>query len=213
MDILHTTGDCQGGGYPLSSLSVLIYLLPIMKSQHPLQASVDRGFQEDNTPEEEKLPPTSEGMDRGATYSEQANAFPSSTSSSPSPLQAFSFDGDGSDSADGNTFVLPADAVEMAPADEIFFHGHLLPLHLLSQFSPLPSPRLSADFSDSFTLPIGEHFPDNDRCTGSTNEKSRNGSSKGNFKGRCGNRIHSETTAIVSPRLVTTPSPIYHLIN
>lgn len=41
-------------------------------------------------------------------------------------------------------------AIDLSPADNIFFHGHLLPLHLLSQF-PMISPQNS---SDIFTLPI-----------------------------------------------------------
>ncbi|XAR61870.1 hypothetical protein NMG60_11016410 [Bertholletia excelsa] len=46
----------------------------------------------------------------------------------------------------------PSIAVDLSPADEIFFHGHLLPLHLLSH---LPvSPRSSTNSLDSFTLPI-----------------------------------------------------------
>ncbi|KAL3514500.1 hypothetical protein ACH5RR_027217 [Cinchona calisaya] len=45
-------------------------------------------------------------------------------------------------------------ALDLSPADEIFFHGHLLPLHLLSH---LPvSPRSSTNSLDSFTLPIKE---------------------------------------------------------
>ncbi|KAH6758969.1 hypothetical protein C2S51_019204 [Perilla frutescens var. frutescens] len=47
-----------------------------------------------------------------------------------------------------------AAAIDLSPADEIFFHGHLLPLHLLSH---LPvSPRSSTNSLDSFTLPIKE---------------------------------------------------------
>ncbi|KAL5558882.1 hypothetical protein UlMin_035093 [Ulmus minor] len=43
-------------------------------------------------------------------------------------------------------------AIDLSPADDIFFHGHLLPLHLLSH---LPvSPRSSTNSLDSFTLPI-----------------------------------------------------------
>ncbi|CAI9115748.1 OLC1v1016738C1 [Oldenlandia corymbosa var. corymbosa] len=46
----------------------------------------------------------------------------------------------------------PSFALDLSPADEIFFHGHLLPLHLLSH---LPvSPRSSTNSLDSFTLPI-----------------------------------------------------------
>lgn len=45
-------------------------------------------------------------------------------------------------------------AIDLSPADEIFFHGHLLPLHLLSHL-PI-SPRSSTNSLDSFTLPIKE---------------------------------------------------------
>lgn len=49
-------------------------------------------------------------------------------------------------------------AIDLSPADEIFFHGHLLPLHLLSH---LPvSPRSSTNSLDSFTLPIKELLND-----------------------------------------------------
>ncbi|XP_022862152.1 BRI1 kinase inhibitor 1-like [Olea europaea var. sylvestris] len=45
-------------------------------------------------------------------------------------------------------------AIDLSPADDIFFHGHLLPLHLVSH---LPvSPRSSINSLDSFTLPIKE---------------------------------------------------------
>lgn len=47
-------------------------------------------------------------------------------------------------------------ALDLSPADDIFFHGHLLPLHLLSH---LPvSPRSSTNSLDSFTLPIKELY-------------------------------------------------------
>ncbi|KAI4389547.1 hypothetical protein MLD38_001762 [Melastoma candidum] len=47
--------------------------------------------------------------------------------------------------------ALKQSAVDLSPADDIFFHGHLLPLRLLSH---LPSPVPPRDSSDSFTLPI-----------------------------------------------------------
>ncbi|KAK9112796.1 hypothetical protein Scep_020315 [Stephania cephalantha] len=43
-------------------------------------------------------------------------------------------------------------AIDLSPADDIFFHGHLLPLHLLSHL-PI-SPRSSTNSLDSFSLPI-----------------------------------------------------------
>ncbi|XP_065846976.1 BRI1 kinase inhibitor 1 [Euphorbia lathyris] len=52
----------------------------------------------------------------------------------------------------------PPFAIDLSPADDIFFHGHLLPLHLLSH---LPvSPRSSTNSIDSFTLPIRDLLDD-----------------------------------------------------
>ncbi|KAL7117081.1 hypothetical protein ACP275_03G048700 [Erythranthe tilingii] len=64
----------------------------------------------------------------------------------------------------------PIAAIDLSPADEIFFHGHLLPLHILSGGGGrhLPaagvSPRTSTNSLDSFTLPIKElpHKDDGD---------------------------------------------------
>lgn len=55
----------------------------------------------------------------------------------------------------------PSFAIDLTPADEIFFHGHLLPLHLLSNLPA--SPRFSTDSLDSFTLPIKDFQDENDR--------------------------------------------------
>lgn len=49
-------------------------------------------------------------------------------------------------------------AVDLSPADDIFFHGHLLPLHLLSHFPS--TPRFSTTSMESFTLPIRELLED-----------------------------------------------------
>ncbi|KZV45189.1 hypothetical protein F511_11789 [Dorcoceras hygrometricum] len=54
----------------------------------------------------------------------------------------------------------PSFAIDLTPADEIFFHGHLLPLHLLSNLPA--SPRFSTDSLDSFTLPIKDFRDEND---------------------------------------------------
>lgn len=53
-----------------------------------------------------------------------------------------------------NKSTLPSVALDLSPADDIFFHGHLLPLHLLSNLPA--SPRSSTNSLDSFTLPIKE---------------------------------------------------------
>ncbi|OWM80735.1 BRI1 kinase inhibitor 1-like [Punica granatum] len=163
---------------------------------HQHQTS-DRGLPADQILEEEnrqkkKLLLTSEGI-RDRTSS-------STSSSSFSPPQDFSFPDNGR--TNGNSLLLSAKAVEMTPADEIFFHGHLLPLRLLSHFSPISysSPRSSTDYLDSFTLPIGEEYlPDDDLFT-SMNGSSCSSSTDSNFKGKStGNRIHSETSPHVYP--------------
>ncbi|XP_022845178.1 BRI1 kinase inhibitor 1-like [Olea europaea var. sylvestris] len=60
-----------------------------------------------------------------------------------------------------NKSTLPSFAVDLSPADDIFFHGHLLPLHLLSN---LPvSPRSSTNSMDRFTLPIKELSKEDER--------------------------------------------------
>ncbi|XP_019152324.1 PREDICTED: BRI1 kinase inhibitor 1-like [Ipomoea nil] len=62
-------------------------------------------------------------------------------------------------------------AVDLSPADEIFFHGHLLPLHLLSH---LPvSPRSSTTSMDSFTLPIKDQNFQAAITTQTTNDDQR----------------------------------------
>ncbi|CAA7041678.1 unnamed protein product [Microthlaspi erraticum] len=59
-------------------------------------------------------------------------------------------------------------AVDLSPADEIFFHGHLLPLHLLSH---LPvSPRTSTgSYNDGFALPVRDILPDEPTTLTTTN--------------------------------------------
>ncbi|XP_015885447.2 BRI1 kinase inhibitor 1 [Ziziphus jujuba] len=60
----------------------------------------------------------------------------------------------------------PSLAIDLSPADDIFFHGHLLPLHLLSH---LPvSPRTSTNSMDSFTLPVKD-LSDNQKPTKESN--------------------------------------------
>ncbi|TKY57805.1 BRI1 kinase inhibitor 1 [Spatholobus suberectus] len=74
-------------------------------------------------------------------------------------------------------------AVDLSPADDIFFHGHLLPLHLLSHL-PSSSPRSSTNSMDSFTLPIRELLEDENHpikdsgSSNSTTTSDSNSSSK-----------------------------------
>ncbi|KAI3785490.1 hypothetical protein L1987_44609 [Smallanthus sonchifolius] len=60
----------------------------------------------------------------------------------------------------------PLTAIDLSPADDIFFHGHLLPLHLLSHL-PI-SPRSSTNSMDSFTLPMKDILKDPHNPIGNT---------------------------------------------
>lgn len=85
-----------------------------------------------------------------------AAALPHSASSSPSHEFSFSISLHPSAPAKTpeNNKNPSSFAIDLSPADDIFFHGHLLPLHL---FSHLPvSPRSSNNSLDSFTLSIKE---------------------------------------------------------
>uniref|UniRef100_A0A5B6Z7H6 Putative BRI1 kinase inhibitor 1 n=1 Tax=Davidia involucrata TaxID=16924 RepID=A0A5B6Z7H6_DAVIN len=82
----------------------------------------------------------------------------------------------------------PSIAIDLSPADDIFFHGHLLPLHLLSH---LPvSPRSSTNSLDSFTLPIKElleeqNTTNNNNIGGNNNYcQSNNSETKGRTKSK-----------------------------
>ncbi|ESQ44808.1 hypothetical protein EUTSA_v10003420mg [Eutrema salsugineum] len=67
-------------------------------------------------------------------------------------------------------------AVDLSPADEIFFYGHLLPLHLLSH---LPvSPRTSTgSYNDGFALPVKDILPDQPTTLPTTNDDNNNNNS------------------------------------
>ncbi|KAG8377631.1 hypothetical protein BUALT_Bualt08G0053100 [Buddleja alternifolia] len=85
---------------------------------------------------------------------------PSPPSSSSSPSHEFSFTISLHPTAtkipdNKNKSPPPPFAVDLSPADEIFFHGHLLPLHLLTHL-PATSARSSTNSIDNFTLPIKE---------------------------------------------------------
>ncbi|KAL6521953.1 hypothetical protein OROMI_031830 [Orobanche minor] len=85
-------------------------------------------------------------------------ASPPLSPSSPSPEFSFANPPPSVTPGRNKTNLPPPLAVDLSPADEIFFRGHLLPLHLLSR---LPvSPRSSIDSSDSSTLPAAKESPE-----------------------------------------------------
>ncbi|KAJ4837909.1 hypothetical protein Tsubulata_006570 [Turnera subulata] len=96
-------------------------------------------------------------------------ASPPSASSSPSHEFSFTISVHSSSTPAPDKTKTPHNsfAIDLTPADDIFFHGHLLPLHLLSH---LPvSPRSSINSLDSFTLPIRELLDDQRPNTGNCN--------------------------------------------
>ncbi|KAB5526714.1 hypothetical protein DKX38_020561 [Salix brachista] len=87
-------------------------------------------------------------------------ASPPSSSSSPAHEFSFTISLHSSSAPVPDKAKTPPNsfAIDLSPADDIFFHGHLLPLHLLSH---LPvSPRSSINSFDSFTLPVKELLDD-----------------------------------------------------
>ncbi|KAH0680466.1 hypothetical protein KY284_021551 [Solanum tuberosum] len=86
-------------------------------------------------------------------------------------------------------------AIDLTPADEIFFHGHLLPLHLLSH---LPvSPRSSTNSIDS-SIPIRKNT-----------SNSNNNSSKGIKRGAYSAPVSMKNSPTNSGLLVATPGGNY----
>uniref|UniRef100_A0A803N8J0 Uncharacterized protein n=1 Tax=Chenopodium quinoa TaxID=63459 RepID=A0A803N8J0_CHEQI len=62
-------------------------------------------------------------------------------------------------------------AIDLSPADEIFFHGHLLPLHFLSHLHA-SSARPSTHSLDGFSGPIRDAFHEEKPLTSSTTDNS-----------------------------------------
>lgn len=125
-------------------------------------------------------------------------ASPPSASSSPSHEFSFTISLHSSSAATTTTTTVPADnnnnktkttppsfAIDLSPADDIFFHGHLLPLHLLSHL-PVSSPRSSTNSLDSFTLPIkdliDDQIPEKKFGNCGTSNINSNNSSSNNIK-------------------------------
>lgn len=92
-------------------------------------------------------PPTSSSPSHEFSFTISLHQPPAPTTSTYLPATAAA-----AAAAEGKTKNPSSIALDLSPADDIFFHGHLLPLHLLSH---LPvSPRSSTNSMDSFTLPI-----------------------------------------------------------
>ncbi|KAE9588423.1 hypothetical protein Lal_00003351 [Lupinus albus] len=102
----------------------------------------------------------------------QQSSAPPSSSSSPTHEFSFTISLNSSSTTlfDDKSKAPPSSlALDLSPADDIFFHGHLLPLHFLSHHAS--SPRSSTNSMDSFTLPIKELMQDDNSVTCCTSNR------------------------------------------
>ncbi|KAE8659101.1 Phosphatase 2C family protein isoform 1 [Hibiscus syriacus] len=146
------------------------------------------GYQQQKTREE-----VAEIKQEEGSADKQCPASPPSASSSPSHEFSFTVVSlhSSSNAVPGKTKTPPSMAIDLSPADDIFFHGHLLPLHLLSQ---LPvSPRFSTNSLDGCNVPVRELLddPKPDKLS-STNCRSKSdsnirSSNKNHGNGKVGN--------------------------
>lgn len=93
-----------------------------------------------------------EGKERQLEKQQLPANSSSPTSASSSPSHEFSFSVSLQTSSTDKAHTSPSFTIDLSPADDIFFHGHLLPLHLLSHL-PVP-PRCSTNSIESYALPI-----------------------------------------------------------
>lgn len=128
-------------------------------------------------------------------------ASPPSASSSPSHEFSFTISLHSSSAPVPDKAKTPPNsfAIDLSPADDIFFHGHLLPLHLLSH---LPvSPRSSINSFDSFTLPIKELLDDqrpnqisNNYCSTSNGNSNSGSGGSSNHVNNSNNCSHHQSS-------------------
>nr|DAD21582.1 TPA_asm: hypothetical protein HUJ06_023045 [Nelumbo nucifera] len=116
-----------------------------------------------------------DGIKEGqSTRQKESTPIFSPPSASSSPSHEFSFTislHPSSTVLADKTKSTPSFAIDLSPADDIFFHGHLLPLHLLSHF-PI-SPRSSTNSADGYNPPIRDLSEDG-KSNNSINSKSSN---------------------------------------
>ncbi|KAG1366614.1 BRI1 kinase inhibitor 1 [Cocos nucifera] len=131
------------------------------------EREANQGSKEDGEALPPPLPPSSNSSP-SHDFSFAISVLPSSISS-PNPIKC-------------NKTTAPSNAVDMAPADDIFFHGHLLPLHFVSYSSissrpsdisiedlSLPLEHLGSDGS----LKYQNNYRHNNSETGETRERTK----------------------------------------
>uniref|UniRef100_A0A7N0SXI9 BRI1 kinase inhibitor 1 n=1 Tax=Kalanchoe fedtschenkoi TaxID=63787 RepID=A0A7N0SXI9_KALFE len=159
-------------------------LKQIKTSRHGEQEEEEQEAFEYNHRADEPPQPSRGGSSRGSLSSSPSHEFSFTVCSlytSPSPISSAAYyKNDVSRESSGLTHTssisAAATAIDLSPADEIFFHGHLLPLHLLSGGHLSVSPRSSTNSLDSFTLPITSFStlnPSNDSSSSSVDHSAQ----------------------------------------
>ncbi|KAG7029345.1 BRI1 kinase inhibitor 1, partial [Cucurbita argyrosperma subsp. argyrosperma] len=122
---------------------------------HQHQKIQERGVENNSRRFEDGSLNLEEGKDRQL---EKQQLPASSSPPSSSPSHEFSFSVSLQTSSTDKAKAPPSFTIDLSPADDIFFHGHLLPLHLLSHL-PVP-PRCSTNSIESYSLPIRDLLRD-----------------------------------------------------
>ncbi|KAG4931641.1 hypothetical protein AAZX31_17G230400 [Glycine max] len=152
--------------------------------QHQKNTENDVQKQQHQIEEEVAPPPPQLRQQENTELDQIASSSPqSSTPSSPSQEFSFTislhhstlFPSDNSKNPPNSSSL----ALDLSPADDIFFHGHLLPLQLLSHLPSSP-PRSSTNSMDSFPLPIRELLEDENHSIKDTSGSSNNSTSDSN---------------------------------
>ncbi|KAJ4966310.1 hypothetical protein NE237_018159 [Protea cynaroides] len=126
--------------------------------------------------------PTKQEQSSNSTTTTTSTSPPSASSS---PSHEFSFTvslNPSSTTPEKLKSPLSSFAIDLSPADDIFFHGHLLPLHILSHLSI--SPRSSTNSLDGFNLPSKDcKLNTNSSSSSSSTTTNSSHSSSGGTKG------------------------------
>ncbi|KAM7514209.1 hypothetical protein LguiA_003792 [Lonicera macranthoides] len=142
---------------------------------HKLEIMRDR-VEENQIQEQEKI------MNQETKEGNQENT-PPSLSSSPSHEFSFTISLHTQNQTKHSLSNPSFPSIDLSPADEIFFHGHLLPLHLSHLPLPHTPPRASANSLDNYTLPITQILHDQNPTNPLPNN-SKDGSTKGTTKSK-----------------------------
>ncbi|KAF8377531.1 hypothetical protein HHK36_030913 [Tetracentron sinense] len=159
------------------------------QQQKERQEVAEKSAREEKSKQEVK-----EGQSTKQQSPTNTTTSPPSASSSPSHEFSFTISLHPPSKVPDKTKSPPSFAIDLSPADEIFFHGHLLPLHLLSHL-PI-SPRSSTNSLNNFSLPTKDVLDDQKPNSNSNSSSSNNNSNHGNNTSETKARIKSKSFSL-----------------